>query len=40
MTVKNGMNLLIGVDVPEALEPDEVRKGENSGPYAVRTKFG
>ena len=34
------VNLLIGVDVPEALQPEEIRRGENGGPFAVRTKFG
>ena len=34
------ISLLIGVDVPEALEPDEMRKSENGGPFAVKTKFG
>ena len=33
--------LLIGLDLPEALEPDEIRKSmEKGGPYAVKTKFG
>ena len=32
---------MIGLDVPEALEPDEIRKSmEKRGPYAVETKFG
>eukprot|EP00112_Aurelia_sp_Birch-Aquarium-sp1_P003846 Seg1433.7 transcript_id=Seg1433.7/GoldUCD/mRNA.D3Y31 product="hypothetical protein" protein_id=Seg1433.7/GoldUCD/D3Y31 len=34
------VNLLIGVDIPEALQPEEIRRGENGGPFAVRTKFG
>ena len=34
------VGLLIGVDVPEALEPVEVRRAQNGGPYAVKTKFG
>ena len=33
-------NLLIGLDVPEALQPEEIRKGQQGGPFAVRTKFG
>ena len=31
---------LIGFDVPEALEPVEVGRSINGGPYAVKTKFG
>ena len=32
---------MIGLDVPEALGPDEIRKSmEKGGPYAVKTKFG
>jgi len=31
---------LIGVDAPEALQPEEIRKGEKGGPFAVKTKFG
>ena len=34
------VNLLIGVNIPEALQPEEIRRGENGGPIAVRTKFG
>ena len=34
------VNLLIGVDVPEALQPKEVRKGDKGGPFALKTKFG
>ena len=34
------VNLLIGVDVPEALQPEEGRKGERGGPFALKTKFG
>ena len=34
------VGLLIGVDVPEALEIEEIIRGQNSGPYAVKTKFG
>ena len=33
------VSILIGVNIPEALEPEEVRRGENGGPYAVKTKF-
>ena len=34
------VSILIGVDVPEALQPDEIIKAQQGGPYAVRTKFG
>ena len=34
------MELLIGQDVPEALEPCEVRSCRGKGPYATKTKFG
>ena len=34
------VGLLIGVDAPEALEPEEIRRAQNGGPYAVKTKFG
>ena len=34
------VNLLIGLDVPETLQPEEIRKGQQGGPFAVRTKFG
>ena len=34
------VELLIGQDVPEALEPSEVRSRHGCGPYATKTKFG
>ena len=34
------MELLIGQDVPEKLEPSEIRSRRGSGPYAMKTKFG
>ncbi|XP_028413652.1 uncharacterized protein LOC114536505 [Dendronephthya gigantea] len=34
------VGLLIGNDVPKALEPKEVRESSGKGPYAVRTVFG
>jgi hypothetical protein len=34
------VGLLIGNDNIKALEPDEIRRAENGGPYAVRTQFG
>lgn len=34
------VGLLIGSDVPEVMEPREVRPSRNGGPYATRTVFG
>ena len=34
------LELLIGQDVPEALEPSEIRTRRGNGPYASKTKFG
>jgi hypothetical protein len=34
------VGLLIGSDVPEALEPKETIKSQGRGPYATRTIFG
>ena len=34
------VELLIGQDVPEALEPSEIRTRRGNGPYATKTKFG
>ena len=34
------VGLLIGSDVPEALQPLEVRRSNNGGPFAARTIFG
>ena len=34
------IDLLIGNDVPKALEPKEVLQSEDGGPYAVRTLLG
>ena len=41
-TIRNGqVNLLIGVDVPKALEPHEIRRCHvGNGPFAIRTAFG
>ena len=36
-TVCDGeVNLPIGVDVPEALQPEEERRSEDGGPYAIK----
>lgn len=37
---ESDIGLLIGNDVPEALEPKEIRDSKGGGPYAVRTIFG
>ncbi|XP_038060478.1 uncharacterized protein LOC119731375 [Patiria miniata] len=37
---KGRVQLLIGQDVPEALMPLEVKKGERNAPYATRTELG
>ena len=34
------VELLIGQDVPDALEPSEIRSRHGCGPYATKTKFG
>ena len=34
------IDLLIGNDVPEVLQPKEVKESRDGGPYAVRTLFG
>ena len=34
------IGLLIGCDVPEVLEPIEIRKSKDGGPYATKTIFG
>ena len=34
------IGLLIGSDVPEALQPKEIRPSEDSGPFATRTVLG
>ena len=37
---KSGVTILIGQDVPEALWPLELRKGEEGQPYATKTRLG
>lgn len=34
------VDLLIGCDAPDALQPEEIRKGRRGEPYATRTIFG
>ena len=38
--IKADVGLLIGSDVPEVMEPKEIRPSKNGGPYATRTVFG
>ena len=38
--IRSEVELLIGQDVPEALEPCEVRSCRGKGPYTTKTKFG
>ena len=38
--IEANVGLLIGHDVPKALEPKEVRESQNGGPYATRTLLG
>lgn len=38
--IEAGIELLIGTNVPKALEPLEVIRSVNDGPYAIRTMLG
>ncbi|KAK7930431.1 hypothetical protein WMY93_006826 [Mugilogobius chulae] len=38
--IEAGIELLIGTNVPRAMEPLEVIRSENNGPYAIRTELG
>ena len=38
--IEADVGLLIGCDVPEVLEPIEIRRSQNGGPYATRAIFG
>ena len=38
--INAAVELLIGQDVPEALEPSEIRSRRGNGLYATKTKFG
>ena len=38
--VDTEIGLLIASDVPEALDPIEVKHSQNGGPYAARTRIG
>ena len=39
-TMNTEVGLLIGNDVPKALEPREVRMSQDQGPFAIKTVFG
>ena len=39
-TIDSDIGLLIGCDVPKALEPHETRLSQGQGPFATRTIFG
>jgi len=38
--IEAAVDLLIGSDVPKALEPQDVKRSNDGGPYAVRTLLG
>ena len=38
--IRSEVELFIGQDVPQALEPCEIRSCPGKGPYAMKTKFG
>lgn len=38
--IEAGIELLIGTNVPKAMEPMEVIRSEDNGPYAIRTVLG
>ncbi|XP_043220311.1 uncharacterized protein LOC122389655 [Amphibalanus amphitrite] len=38
--INAGIELMIGNNVPQAMEPWEVRHSQMNGPYAIRTKLG
>ena len=39
-TVNAEIGVLIASDVPEALDPQEVKNSQHGGPYATRTRLG
>ncbi len=39
-SIDAGVELLIGANVPEALEPWQIIRSQNNGPYAIKTMFG
>lgn len=38
--INAGIDLLIGTNIPKAMEPLEVIRSMNDGPYAIRTVLG
>ena len=40
MAIEADVGFLVGSDAPEVLEPREIRRSQNGGPYASRTVFG
>ena len=38
--INAGIELMIGNNVPQVMEPWEVRHSQNNGPFAIRTKLG
>lgn len=39
-SIDAGVELLIGASVPEALEPWQIIRSQDNGPYAIKTMFG
>ena len=39
-SINSDIGLLVGSDVPQALQPLEVRESKNGGPFAVQTALG
>ena len=39
-SINSDIGLLVGSDVPQALQPFEVRESKNGGPFAARTALG
>lgn len=40
LEINSGVDLLIGTNVPKALEPWDVVRSQDGGPYAVKTMLG
>ena len=40
LQIEAEIGLLIGSEVPEALQPNETRESKNGGPFTTRTKLG
>lgn len=39
-SINADIGLLIGSDVPQALQPGEIKQSQNGGPFATRTALG